>query len=344
MKKLLSLLLIIPAALVAQSVHLRIPAVDSSGKVVTIGTAYFTWGQFKDNSGTAVQGGQSKRQITGGIIDVTLTASDKAGYVYNVLLMSGSTASTFQWRVPAAGATSMAQLNQPMPIGSGNPANAGIGNCSIGQYETGTAAGSTQPCGQVQFSQLGGTLGPSQLPVLIYTVAALAKTAPANTVLTVSDGVSITDCTAGKGSIVHSCQWNGSSWGFYSTGSIPLVSSPGASLAAGATSFDGPFGLSFNGVESARQMVMPLACQASNMYVYVSSTQPSTGSVAITLRKNSTDQALAVTIPASAGAGTYRDITHTVPFAAGDLVSMKSVNKATGTSAAIVSVSLICKF
>jgi len=96
-----------------QSVHLSVPAFDSSNNSVPIGTAYFSWGPFTGNNGLTVQGGQLTRPITNGTIDVTLTASDTAGYVYTLLVMRGSTANTFLWRVPAAGASTMAQLNQP---------------------------------------------------------------------------------------------------------------------------------------------------------------------------------------------------------------------------------------
>jgi hypothetical protein len=107
------LYLIFSSAMMAQSVHLTVPAVDSSNNAVTIGMAYFTWGSFTDNNGVTVQAGQLTRPVTSGTIDVTLTASDNAGYVYTLLFMHGSTADTFQWRVPAAGATTMAELNQP---------------------------------------------------------------------------------------------------------------------------------------------------------------------------------------------------------------------------------------
>lgn len=107
--------LIFSSVMMAQSVHLTVPAVDPSNNAVTIGTAYFTWGSFTGNNGIIVQAGQLTRPVTSGTIDVTLTASDNAGYVYTLLLMHGSTADTFKWRVPAAGATTMAQLNQPAP-------------------------------------------------------------------------------------------------------------------------------------------------------------------------------------------------------------------------------------
>ncbi len=107
------LYLIFSSVMMAQSVHLTVPAVDPSNNAVTIGTAYFTWGTFAGNNGITVPAGQLTRPVTSGTIDVTLTASDNAGYVYTLLLMHGSTADTFKWRVPAAGATTMAELNQP---------------------------------------------------------------------------------------------------------------------------------------------------------------------------------------------------------------------------------------
>ena len=111
------LYLIFSSAMMAQSVHLTVPAVDSSNQAVTIGMAYFTWGTFTGNNGATVPAGQLTRPVTSGTIDVTLTASDNAGYVYTLLFMHGSTADTFKWRVPAAGATTMAQLNQPAVTG-----------------------------------------------------------------------------------------------------------------------------------------------------------------------------------------------------------------------------------
>jgi len=63
----------------AQSVHLSVPAVDSSNNPVAIGTVYFSWGQFIGNDGVIVQAGQLTRKITNGTIDVTLPASDAAG-------------------------------------------------------------------------------------------------------------------------------------------------------------------------------------------------------------------------------------------------------------------------
>src|ERR1700733_11768905 len=106
------LLFAISSWLAAQSVHLTVPAVDASGAAVPIGMAYFTWQPFASTNGTWVPASQLTKPITNGTIDVTLFASDNAGYVYTVLIMNGSKSSSFHWKVPAAGASSMAQLNQ----------------------------------------------------------------------------------------------------------------------------------------------------------------------------------------------------------------------------------------
>jgi hypothetical protein len=114
MKRILPILLLMfSSVLPGQTVHLTIPAFDSSNNAVPIGTAYFSGSPFTGKDGVIVQGGQLTRPVSNGIIDVTLTASDTAGYAYTLLLMRGSTANTFAWRVPAGGATTMAQLNQP---------------------------------------------------------------------------------------------------------------------------------------------------------------------------------------------------------------------------------------
>ena len=103
----------------AQTISLSVPAVDDSGASLSSGQAFITWQPFLDNNGHLTPGGSKTVPIVQGQLAVSLMASDNAGYVYKVLLQSGAKATTYLWRVPAAGATSMAQLTQQLP----GPAN-----------------------------------------------------------------------------------------------------------------------------------------------------------------------------------------------------------------------------
>lgn len=84
---------------------------DASGNPVVSGEAYISWKPFWDNSGTWVPAGQKTAHIRNGQLTTALVASDNAGYVYNVVIMSGATASNFTWKVPAAG-SSITQSSQ----------------------------------------------------------------------------------------------------------------------------------------------------------------------------------------------------------------------------------------
>jgi hypothetical protein len=67
-----------------------------------------------------------------------------------------------------------------------------------------------------------------------------------------------------------------------------------------------------------------------------STAQPATGSLVCTVRKNSVDQALTITIAAGSAAGVFSDLVNSVSVVVGDQMGMKFVNNATGTSAAIL--------
>lgn len=74
---------------------------DGSGNPVVFGEAYVSWKPFWDDGGNWVPGGQKTVHIRNGQLTTTLVASDNAGYVYNVVVMNGVTASNFKWKVPA---------------------------------------------------------------------------------------------------------------------------------------------------------------------------------------------------------------------------------------------------
>ena len=89
---------------------------------------------------------------------------------------------------------------------------------------------------------------------------------------------------------------------------------------------------------------VPYAATAKNMYLWASqiaNSQPSTGSLVCTLRKNGANTALAITIAASATLSTYAsDTTDTVSFAAGDRMTLACVNSATTTSLTITNITI----
>lgn len=78
---------------------------------------------------------------------------------------------------------------------------------------------------------------------------------------------------------------------------------------------------------------VPEAGTMKNLYVRLSSAQPATGSLVITVQKNLADTALTVTIAAgTAGGTTHSDTTHTVAWNAGDILTFKVRNNATSAS------------
>jgi hypothetical protein len=116
MKHVLSVLVLVVMSTVcgAQQVTLsNVAAYDENGVAIQTGRIFLTWPPFTDNDGNWVQSGSMTVPISGGTFTVTLTASDNAGYVYHALVMNGSAASTFQWQIPAAGATTQAAITQP---------------------------------------------------------------------------------------------------------------------------------------------------------------------------------------------------------------------------------------
>ncbi len=116
----------------------------------------------------------------------------------------------------------------------------------------------------------------------------------------------------------------------------------GAQNTASTTAYS-PIGgtTNFNPTERNRQVLIARNCIVKNLYIATGSTQPATGTMVFTLRKNGVDTSLVVTIAANAVAGGYADNIDEVTFSAGDLLSLKSVNNATGTSAELTSWSIL---
>jgi hypothetical protein len=97
----------------------------------------------------------------------------------------------------------------------------------------------------------------------------------------------------------------------------------------------------FNATESARQAVIPATGSLKTFSVRTTTTQPADGALTLTIRVESADTDVVITIPANTPAGVYSDLVNDVPVSANDRLSVKMTNTATTTSALIASVSLV---
>ena len=95
--------------------------------------------------------------------------------------------------------------------------------------------------------------------------------------------------------------------------------------------------LSLVNSDNLRRTPIATAGTLTKLYVQTSSAQPATGSLVCTVRKNSVDQALTLTIAAGSAAGVFTDLVNSVSVAQGDLMGMKFQNNATTTSANVLS-------
>lgn len=116
----------------------------------------------------------------------------------------------------------------------------------------------------------------------------------------------------------------------------------GAQNTAGTTAY-APIGgtTNYNATERNRQIVIARACVIKNLSIVTGTSQPGTGTMVFTVRKNGVDTALTLTVAINAAAGTFADNTNEVSFSAGDLLSLKSVNNASGASAELTAWSVL---
>jgi hypothetical protein len=99
--------------------------------------------------------------------------------------------------------------------------------------------------------------------------------------------------------------------------------------------------------EADRATVIPVSCTAKNIYIYLGSAQPGTGTLVLTLRKGATaagmaDTLLTKTIAAGAAAGPY-SATIDASLSAGDFVGIKITNNATSGSGSVYSYTIQCQ-
>lgn len=93
----------------------------------------------------------------------------------------------------------------------------------------------------------------------------------------------------------------------------------------------------YNATENNRQILISRTCLVSDLVITTTVTQPASGSLVFTLRKNGADTGITITLAAGQVAGTFTDSTHSVTFNKNDLMSLKAVNNATASSAALIS-------
>lgn len=84
--------------------------------------------------------------------------------------------------------------------------------------------------------------------------------------------------------------------------------------------------------ENARQVLVPMAGTLKYVGLKTASTQPGTGSLVRTLRKNESDTSIVITIAANSAQGVFTDVSNSVTVAAGDRLNWKLINSATTAS------------
>jgi hypothetical protein len=117
-----------------------------------------------------------------------------------------------------------------------------------------------------------------------------------------------------------------------SSKSILQVTFGGAALSASQITFANFSNLAGSAGESARRLPMPTACTLNNFYFLMTTNQPASGSLVLTIRKNGADTALVITVAAGSVAGNYSNTTNSATFAAGDLMAIRFNNNATANS------------
>lgn len=126
------------------------------------------------------------------------------------------------------------------------------------------------------------------------------------------------------------------------SGTILSTTVTSVSISAGATRYGGPFrSPASDTVEANVVFPVPRPGTARGLMVQTSTAQDASGTQVITIRQNSSNTTVVVTIPAGSAAGTFNDTTHSAAFALGDKITWSFVNNATVTGATITAVTLV---
>lgn len=106
----------------------------------------------------------------------------------------------------------------------------------------------------------------------------------------------------------------------------------GGALTSGQVVFGNFTNITGSATEATRRLPMPNACTLSKFYFLMSTNQPASGSLVLTIRNNGADTSLVITVAAGSVGGTYSNTSNTATFAAGDLMSIRFNNNATANS------------
>lgn len=111
-------------------------------------------------------------------------------------------------------------------------------------------------------------------------------------------------------------------------------------IAAASTQYSSIGSSNFANLEATKGMVITDAGIIRNFYITTRLSQPATGTLTLTIRKNGSDTPLQIVVPAGASAGVFSDITHSASASPGDVFTFSATNSsATDVSCAVVAVS-----
>ena len=119
----------------------------------------------------------------------------------------------------------------------------------------------------------------------------------------------------------------------HSFGMVLPASGLNGTIVAGGTMYLPFFYYGLNTIAYGSKV--PGAGVVKNLRITISTSQPSSGSLVITLLKESAPTNVVATIPLSSALGEYTDLTHSVVVAGGDRMVLKCVNNAGAISAQI---------
>lgn len=311
-----------------------------NGSIYTCVSSIWTASGGGGGSGTLTNVATSS-PITGGPITTTGTIAcptcvTSAASLTNLSMMSGAglQGSKITNITTDAG---LNNLNLPGSIATGGAVDGscdGTAGCLILQQ-------GTQPSGQSAANGIQHVAPTSVTSYRVVEPGAAASGIPVwansssvvtESIQTLGTGVQTALGTAVSGSGAF-CLASGSSCASASGGGIVTYSGPSLTL-TGTLYFPIGGGGASSGTEANVDVEAPSVATVTNFYAQLSAT-PTTGTIALTWRKNGADTAVTCTITSGAGS-TCNDTTHSFSVAQGDLIDIKTVSSGSSVAFTLV--------